>query len=91
MAENKETTKVEKPAKADKPAKKANKPSIVARIKKFCKDVVGEMKKVVWTSKEDLKKSTKLVIVTVVAVALTIAVVDTVCSFIINSLAGLVG
>ena len=26
MAENKETTKVEKPAKADKPAKKANKP-----------------------------------------------------------------
>ena len=61
------------------------------RIKKFFKDVVGEMKKVVWTSKEDLKKSTKLVLVTVVAVGLAIAVVDTVCSLIINSLAGLIG
>ena len=61
------------------------------RIKKFFKDVVGEMKKVVWTSKEDLKKSTKLVLVTVVAVGLAIAVVDTVCSLIINSIAGLIG
>ena len=61
------------------------------RIKKFCKDVVGEMKKVVWTSKEDLKKSTKLVLATVVAVGLAIAVVDTVCALIINSLAGLIG
>ena len=61
------------------------------RIKKFCKDVAGEMKKVVWTSKEDLKKSTKLVLVTVVAVGLAIAVVDTVCALIINSLAGLIG
>ena len=61
------------------------------RIKKFFKDVVGEMKKVVWTSKEDLKKSTKLVLATVVAVGLAIAVVDTVCSLIINSLAGLIG
>ena len=61
------------------------------RIKKFCKDVVGEMNKVVWTSKEDLKKSTKLVLVTVVAVGLAIAVVDTVCSLFINSIAGLIG
>ena len=86
----------------DTPAKekKKNKPiekkpnffvRVGRRIKKFCKDVVGEMKKVVWTSKEDLKKSTKLVLVTVVAVGLAIAVVDTVCSLIINSLAGLIG
>ncbi len=61
------------------------------RIAKFTKDIVGEMKKVVWTSKEDLKKSTKLVLLTVVAVGLAIAVVDTVCSLIINSLAGLIG
>ena len=73
----------------------AKKPNFFVRvgkkIKKFFKDVVGEMKKVVWTSKEDLKKSTKLVLVTVVAVGLAIAVVDTVCSLIINSLAGLIG
>ena len=61
------------------------------RIKKFFKDVVGEMKKVVWTSKEDLKKSTKLVLVTVVVIGLAIAVIDTVCSLLINSLAGLIG
>ena len=61
------------------------------RIKKFFKDVVGEMKKVVWTSKEDLKKSTKLVLATVVAVGLAIAVVDTFFSWIINSIAGLIG
>ena len=61
------------------------------RIKKFFKDVVGEMKKVVWTSKEDLKKSTKLVLVTVVVIGLAIAVVDTVCSLLINSIAGLIG
>ena len=79
--------------KKNKPAEK--KPNIFVRmfkrIKKFFKDVVGEMKKVVWTSKEDLKKSTKLVLVTVVAIGLAIAVVDTVCSFLINSLAGLIG
>ena len=61
------------------------------RIANFFKDFVCEMKKVVWTSKEDLKKSTKLVLITVVAVSLAIAVVDTVCSLIINSLAGLIG
>ena len=64
---------------------------VAKKIKKFCKDVAGEMKKVVWTSKEELKKSTKLVLVTVVAVGLAIAVVDTVCALIINSLAGLIG
>ena len=61
------------------------------KIAKFTKDVVGEMKKVVWTSKEDLKKSTKLVLVTVVAVGLAIAVVDFACSSLINSIAGLIG
>ena len=61
------------------------------RIKKFCKDIVGEMKKVVWTSKDELKKNTKLVLVTVVAVGLAIAIVDTAFSFIINSIAGLIG
>ena len=58
---------------------------------KFCKDTVGEMKKVTWTSKEELWKSTKLVIVTVVAIALVIAVIDTSFAFLINWLAGLVG
>ena len=86
-------TPVKENKKQVKPVEK--KPNFFVRvgrkIKKFFKDVVGEMKKVVWTSKEDLKKSTKLVLATVVAVGLAIAVVDTVCSLIINSLAGLIG
>ncbi len=101
MAEEKMNPSVEGEA-VDTPAKEKRKNKPVEkksnffvragiRIKKFFKDVVGEMKKVVWTSKEDLKKSTKLVLVTVVAVGLAIAVVDTVCSLIINSIAGLIG
>lgn len=82
----------EKKAK-NKPVTK--KPNFFVRVwKKFsklCKDIVGELKKVVWTPKDELKKSTKLVLVTVVAVGLTIAVVDTFCSWVINSIAGLIG
>ena len=73
----------------------ASKPNVFVRlwkkICKLCKDVRGEMKKVVWTSKEELGKSTKIVLVTVVAVALAIACVDTLFSWIINSVAGVIG
>ena len=58
---------------------------------KFCKDPVGELKKVVWTPKDELKKSSKLVILSVVAVCIAIAVIDVCASLLINSLAGLVG
>ena len=61
------------------------------KLCKLCKDVVGEMKKVVWTPKDELKKSTKLILTAVVAIGLAIAVVDTCFSWIINSIAGLIG
>ena len=61
------------------------------KIVKFLKDTVGELKKVVWTSKTEVWKSFKLVIATVVAVSLAIAVIDYVSSLIINSIAGLIG
>ena len=61
------------------------------KLCKFCKDTVGELKKVVWTSKSDLRKNSKLVICTVVAVAIVIAVVDVCASLVVNSLAGLFG
>jgi preprotein translocase SecE subunit len=64
---------------------------IFKRLGKLWKDVIGEMKKVVWTPKDELKKSTKLVLAAVVAVGLSIAVVDTFFSWIINSVAGLIG
>ena len=61
------------------------------RIRKFFKDTVSELKKVSWTSKSDLFKSTKLVVVTVLAVCIVIALVDLSASWVINSLAKLIG
>ena len=61
------------------------------KIVKLCKDTAGEMKKVVWTPKTELKKNTKLVIFTVIAVGIVIVVIDTACSYLINTIAGLIG
>ena len=61
------------------------------KIAKFCKDTVGELKKVVWTPKAELAKSSKLVIVTVIAVCAVVALIDLGSSWLINSIAGLVG
>ncbi len=79
-----------------KDAKKAeNKPNIFVRawkkICKFCRDVFGEMKKVVWTPFDELKKSTKIVLAAVIVIGILIAVVDTSFSWVINSIAGLIG
>ena len=79
--------------KNEKKAKDQNKPNFFVRawkkIKKFCTDVVHEMKKVVWTPKAELKKSTVIVVVAVLCVAVAIAIVDSVFSFAINGIAGL--
>ena len=61
------------------------------KIRKFFKDTISELKKVSWTSKSELFKSTKLVVVTVLAVCIVIALVDLGASFAINSLAKLRG
>ena len=93
---NKENTEIEEvasaPAKAKKTVKKDNFfKRMWKKLVKLCKDTVGEMKKVVWLPKAELTKSTKLVVVTVVAVAAAIAVIDTAFSFLINTVAGLIG
>ena len=77
------------------PKSKDKQPNIFARafkkIGKFFKDTVGELKKVVWTSRSEVWKSFQLVIATVVAVSVAIAVIDYVSSLVINTIAGLVG
>ncbi len=84
--------KIDSAKKNTKVAKKENFfVRICKKIAKFTKDTVGEMKKVTWTKKSDVKKSTKLVIVSVVAIGVLIAVLDTACSTLINYIAGLVG
>ena len=59
------------------------------KIKKFTTDTINEMKKVVWTPKAELKKSTVLVVVAVAVIATAIAVIDSAFSWAINSIAGL--
>ena len=61
------------------------------KICKFTTDTVGELKKVVWTPKDELKKSTKLVIFTVLAMCIAIALVDLGASWVLGKVAGLVG
>ena len=61
------------------------------RIGKFIKDTAGELKKVVWTPKHEVIKSSKLVIITVVLICVGIAVIDMCSSMLINGLAGLFG
>ena len=93
MADNKNITS---PAEENnKPEKKEKKPNVLVtgwkKLVKFCKDTVGELKKVVWTSKTEVWKSFQLVIASVVAVSVAIAVVDYLSSLIINSIANLIG
>ena len=100
MAEEKNLQTEETQAPAAKEAPKAEKkhekqPNFFVRfgrkLKKFFRDVVSEMKKVVWLSKEETKKSSILVIVTVIVIAAAIGVVDTAFSTVINFVAGLIG
>ena len=59
------------------------------KTKKFTVDTVHEMKKVVWTPKAELKKSTILVVVAVTIIAAGIAVIDSAFSWAFNGIAGL--
>ena len=79
MAENKvnatEEAKFSSKPVAEKKAK-AKKPNFFKKLGKFFKDTAGEMKKVVWTPKAEVFKNAKLVLATVVAVAVIITVID---------------
>lgn len=49
---------------------------MVAKIKKFVNEVVAEMKKVSWPTKEQLKESTTVVIGVTLLITLFILIVD---------------
>ena len=65
--------------------------TLANKLVKFLKDTKGELKKVVWTSKSEVWKSFKLVIATVVAISVIIAVIDFDSSFFNNTIPGLIG
>jgi preprotein translocase subunit SecE len=50
--------------------------SIVGKIKSYSSDVVKEMKKVSWPTKNQLKESTTIVIVTTVIITIFVYFVD---------------
>jgi preprotein translocase subunit SecE len=49
------------------------------KIIQFFKDCVGELRKVIWPSREDVIASTKVVIVSTILVAVFLGVVDFLC------------
>ena len=49
---------------------------MIAKTKKFVQDVQVEMKKVTWPSRNELRGSTTVVIVTVIIIAIFIGIVD---------------
>lgn len=54
---------------------------MVARVKQFAQDVQIEMKKVTWPTREELRGSTVVVIVTVIICSILVGVVDRILSF----------
>lgn len=83
MAKNEVSTAAEKVAAAEK--KKAKKPAnpngnwfkrAGKAIKKFCKDLKGEVKKIVWPDAKTVFKSTAVVLVAVAICGLAIFAID---------------
>lgn len=84
-------TAPEKPAKADKAKKdaKANKkakPSFFARIGKWFKEMMAELKKVQWPTKKQTVNNTVIVIVCCIVVGLCIWIFDALASAVISAL-----
>ncbi len=58
------------------------------KIRKFLSEIVAEMKKVTWPTREELKESTKLVIIATFVMTLFVGLVDQILSLIIRRLLG---
>jgi preprotein translocase subunit SecE len=59
---------------------------MIGKIKEFANDVVKEMKKVSWPSKEQLKESTIVVIITTIIITLIVLGIDKVMDLIIKGI-----
>jgi preprotein translocase subunit SecE len=53
---------------------------MIEKARKFITDVIAEMKKVSWPTRNELRGSTLVVIVTVIIIAIFIGVVDRILS-----------
>ena len=70
---------------ADSAAQK--KPGFIQRIKRFFKDARGEMKKIVWPGKDNVRTNTTIVIVVVALSAVFVGFFDFIVTFLIRGFA----
>ena len=68
---------------------KAKGPGIFSRMRRYFKDVVGEMKKVVWPSRKQAINNTIVVLIFSVAMSLVIFGFDTLLGFLVRLLFGI--
>ena len=64
----------------------AKKPSFIARVGRFFKDISGELKKVVWPSKKQVINNTLIVLAVVLVSAIVICGLDALFSLVIRLL-----
>ena len=84
----KESVSSEKKAKAPKEKKKEQKPN---RVKRWLKDLKGELKKVTWPSAKDTIKNVGIVIACVIVVGIFIWIFDFLARAVIDALLNLFG
>lgn len=70
-------------------SKTTKKPSVLARLKKYLRDVWTELKRTTWPSRAEVLKSSGIVLVTLIFFLVLTFVVDNLSSPIIMWLAGL--
>jgi preprotein translocase subunit SecE len=58
------------------------------KIRKFLSEMVAELKKVTWPTRDELKESTKLVIIATFVVTLFVGLVDQILTLIVRRLLG---
>ena len=58
------------------------------KIKRFLKEVVAELRKVTWPTKDELIGSTIVVIVVSLVIAIFIGIVDRILGFVVQALFG---
>jgi len=58
------------------------------KIARFFDEIKGEMKKVTWPTRDELKESTKLVIIATFVVTIFVGVVDQVLTLLVRRLLG---
>ncbi len=61
---------------------------MIEKIRKFFGEIRGEMRKVTWPTRDELKESTKLVIIATFVVTLFVGAIDQILTLIIRRLLG---